>query len=155
MLALPSVSLVLLIFVFNRAASKISLGPIYLFDILVLANFFVVVSYLYKFRGKYIQFVLMMGFSISWLMYELFSGEFSDNNIRRFAMSVYMVIPVIIFIYGEKLYRIIFDNSMIIAIMVSVSAVVISGEDIRPTLSALVLSFLFVAEYYRKKNRCN
>lgn len=87
-----------LIFVvcFNRSVTKLGIGPIYFYDALFVLGICLYWRYLFAPSKPVAIYLLILMLCLSWLVVEYSSNQISMNGLRRSAMAVYLLTPLLL-----------------------------------------------------------
>lgn len=144
---------ILIIFVFNRAAAKIGIAPLYFLDLLIFINLLplskIVIRNITVF--KYALFVAAI--ALLWLLAEYINNQMGPNNIRRTAMAVYLFVPALIMTQGRLIYTFIEKYSHLIALAILIVVASRYFIDLSPTVSSQALAFLLLSATYLRGRR--
>lgn len=133
--------IVFMLFFLNRAASQISLGPLYVFDVLIVMALFSAPILLFKF-AKQLPVLLLWVISICWLFHDMSMEHINPQLVlRRFAMSIYIVAPVLIVCFSTKIIEM-YDRNSTVFILFFCIANLIGGKFLG---TSVVVSCMLVA----------
>lgn len=134
----------LVLLVLNRAGAKFGIGPVFLLDLVLLVNALAIAKLSVRNAQLFFSSAVAIALAVVWLSLEFASGQFEPNNLRRFAMSIYLLVPMLILARGATLYRIIWLYPLPISLLVAIAASGGLWVELRPTVSAQVLAFLLL-----------
>jgi len=135
----------LMLLIFNRAGSKISIGPVYFLDILIFIALYKKPKEIFRLSK-----IMFCGLGMSWLVYEIMVGELDILNFRRFAVALYMIVGIIITIYGRKIADILSRN-IYISFLAILIAYGLSVPNFQPSIASQMMSLLLIAILFCSK----
>jgi len=140
----------LLILAFNRAISKISIGPIYFVDSWIFISvllrpkeFFINI-----FKNYFAFAIVIIG--IIYLIIEILNNQFTILNIRRFATALYFIIPIIITIYHNEITKA-FNKYIFIIFILNFIAYFFDADNFHISLGAVVMGTILLHLFFQER----
>lgn len=142
-------SIVLL--VCNRLISKLSIGPLYFVDGLVLYGFFANRHQFVLWAFRFWFSILIFLFGTVWLVIDVILHDFDVLFLRRYAFSVYVFVPVFLMLYGTNI-AFIFIRYVWVFCLVILCLYIFGVEGFSPSLGLqiLALSLVLALVFFRK-----
>jgi len=136
--------MICILFVLNRAISKLSIGPVYFLELIIFISLYKKIKVIAKLSKELYFGSALFLFGVGWLVYELLTGQFETLNIRRFALALYMVVPMIIIVYGREITQMLMKNSYLLFAAILIANTV-HLPNFQTSLSCQVLGLMLIA----------